>query len=90
MVIKLNHSNNYVSAITQLLLDKGVLPGDKVSFAFKKGKRWKLKAFRVENYGSRHCDDCGHYAFAHFSRGGGKTHFCIDAHLGLASLSCPL
>ncbi len=86
--IKINRDNDYVSAFSALLDEKGVKEGDKFTIKFKRGKRWKLKSFRLLNKGNFRCECCGSYTKIVFSKGevGKLSIFQVDNHLGISSV----
>jgi hypothetical protein len=57
--IKIIPATDYVLFLKDTLKEKGVRVGDKFGIKFKRGKRWKMKAFRLVSSNDFRCECCG-------------------------------
>ena len=83
-IIKLTPQDDYLSGIGFLLNAAGIKDGDKFSIRFKRGLRWKLKAFKLLAFSHHKCECCGSYTVMILQKGDEKI--LIDNHFGPSSL----
>lgn len=77
----LKASDTYVDHYTlrTFFMDKDINPGDRFGVSWKRGKRRKLRTYKLVEFGSRYCDSCGHYTYVTVGKGDKTVSF--DNHL---------
>jgi hypothetical protein len=68
------HVHDLVSALPHLE------PGTKFTLKLKRGKRYKLRSFRIQYHDHRRCECCGPYVVLSFRNSARTIH--LDSHFG--------
>lgn len=61
-------------------------PGTKFGIKYKRGRRWKLKSFRLRFISHAHCESCGPYTTISFANT--KNDVNINSHFGPHIVNC--
>ena len=80
--IKIPTSGFSLYEFSDFINQKNIQVGDKIYLKFRPKFRWKLKAFRLHEIGSAHCETCGCGCYSFLILKKGEKYFRFDTHLG--------